>query len=146
MLQRPSEKTHPVVRVDRRRTGAHVAWHVVRVAGEEPNVDEIIRALHRVPAAAVCVERRAVAVRRRSLHTTPGISVRIHVAVVVRRSAGHSAASGHRAVRARVEGHCVRRLVVDAFDPGRNLGVNYMSSRLSARALTVGKAIGEEIR
>ena len=55
--------------------------------------------------------------RSRRLDTTASVAVGIDVAVVPGGFASHGAARGHITVCTRVEGHRIRRLVVDAFDP-----------------------------
>lgn len=109
--------TYPSVGIDDRGASGDVVGHVGRVAREEPDRDEVVRALHRVPAATVRIERWAVAVGRRRLDSAACVPVRVHVAVVARRGASHCAAGRHCAVCAGVETHRVRRLVIDAFDP-----------------------------
>lgn len=130
---------HPVVGVDGARAVLEVRRDV-RVAREEPDLDEAARTLHRVDAAAVRVELWAVAVRRRGLHATPRVTVRGDVAVVERRHARHRARPGHRAACARVEGHRVRGLVVHALEPARisESALDHMSERDQALTARIG--------
>ena len=78
------QPTHPIARIDRRRAIPHLARHIPRAAAPEPDLDERIRALHRVPAAARAVERRAEAVRAWRAHAAPRVVRRARVAVVPR--------------------------------------------------------------
>ena len=53
---------YPVVSVDRASTALHIAGHAGRIAGPEPDLDELVVALHSVPTAAILVEGGTVAV------------------------------------------------------------------------------------
>lgn len=107
---------YPVIGDDARGRGLQVGRDGA-CAGEEPDLDEAVGALHRVDAAADGIERGPVTVRGRGLDAAAGVAVGVGVAVVESRSAGHSPAGGHCAVRAGVERHRVGRFVVDTFDP-----------------------------
>ena len=105
--------THPGVGVDGRGTTRDIGGNEL-VARPEPNLDEVVVALHGVPSTAVAVEGRAVGVDRAPRLNTAAI---VTLAVVVAGCTGHGAtAGGNGATRAGVEGDLVNALVVDTFD------------------------------
>ena len=73
--------THPVVGVHTRGPILHITRHIPRVPRPEPDLDERVRSLHRIPAAACGVEGGAVAVRSRGTHAAPRVAVHVRVAV-----------------------------------------------------------------
>ena len=72
---------HPIACINGRRSILHIAWHRPVVARPEIDIDVLVCALHRVPAAACGVEGGAVAVRSRGTHAAPRVAVHVRVAV-----------------------------------------------------------------
>lgn len=77
-----SARTNPVIRINLSGAVQYVLRYVWVAAGPEPDLDERVRALHRVETASRSVERRAVAAGRRDLDATPCIVRCGDVAVV----------------------------------------------------------------
>ena len=50
------QKAYPGVGIDGRGASGNIVGYVTRVAREEPDLDEVIRPLHRVPATAIRIE------------------------------------------------------------------------------------------
>ena len=76
-----SEDTHPVVGIDRAGTVQHITWGAGHLAVPKPDLDERVRALHRVVSSPGGVERPAVAVRRCRLHSAALVAIHVGVAV-----------------------------------------------------------------
>lgn len=74
-------ETYPVAGVDRGRAVLDVARHRARGAAPEPHLDERVRALHGVPAAADGVELRPVAVLLGRVHAAALVVGGVGVAV-----------------------------------------------------------------
>ena len=105
--------THPCVGVNGRGATRDIGGNEL-VTRPEPNLDEVVVALHGVPSTAVAVEGWAVGVGGApSLNTTSVVAL----AVVVACRAGHRATvGGHGASGVGVERDLVDTLVVDTFD------------------------------
>ena len=90
----------PAAGVDPGRAIAHLERDALAVPRPEPDLDPGVGALHRVPAAAVRVERGSVRVRGRVLHATARVGGRVDVAVCPERDARLVARSRDGAVYA----------------------------------------------
>lgn len=67
------DDTYPFVCVNRRSAVLDVTRDIPCISAPEPDLDEVVRAFHGVPAAACAVKCRPIAVRRRRLHATSGV-------------------------------------------------------------------------
>ena len=76
--------SHPIIRVNASMAVLDPAGDATILARPEPDLDERVGALHRVPSATSRIEGGAVAVRRRRGHAAAGIVRRSCVAVVPR--------------------------------------------------------------
>ena len=84
------------------------------MAVPEPDLDEVVVALHRVPASTVLVERRAVAVHRSTSLDTTAI---VALAIIVTSGTSHgTTAGGHGATGIGVKSDLVTTLVVDTLN------------------------------
>ena len=87
----------PLGRVDLLGALGDVRGDALVVARPEPDLDARVRALHRVEAATVVVEREPVRLRGPVEHGAARVAGRRDVAVRLHRVAGHLARTAHRA-------------------------------------------------
>ena len=112
-------KTYPGIGIDGAGTTSHIRGDA-RITWPKEHANEGTRPLYGVPTSAVGIERRPERVAGRGKHGATRIPIGVNITVCGERRARHAPSGRHGAGRRRVNGHGVRGLAVNTFDPAES--------------------------